>query len=172
MDSVAHLAKRFVTSLWPGGPAADATAWAHRHLLPSEAGLWDRMSGPDRRHSVAVARRLVADLGEDTERPVVAAALLHDIGKTDARLGTFGRVLATLAAAVFGRSRVSSWAGRRGFAGRWGRYVRHTERGEAMLTAAGSHQVTAWWAGDHHRDPGTWRVPRWVGDALKAADDD
>ena len=46
-----------------------------------------RMSGPDRRHSVGVARRVAAGARRrGRPRPVLAAALLHDVGKIDARL--------------------------------------------------------------------------------------
>ena len=78
-----HLARRFATSLWPGGPAPADDAWARRRLIPGESELWNRLSGPDRRHAVGVGRATAA-LG-DAEAPpcdaVLAAALLHDVGK-------------------------------------------------------------------------------------------
>jgi hypothetical protein len=89
---VGHLARRFVESLAPGGPEAAAEAWALDQLRPDEQALWRRMSGPDRRHAAAVAHRVAADLGDGARRPVVAAALLHDVGKVEAGYGTFGRV--------------------------------------------------------------------------------
>ena len=76
-----HLARRFFGSLRPGGPSSEDTGWAERHLLPGEVELWRRLSNPDRRHLVGVARGAVERLG-DPDRPVVAAALLHDVGKT------------------------------------------------------------------------------------------
>ena len=63
--------------------------------------MWRRMSGPDRRHAVAVARR-VDDRLRGANRPVLAAALLHDVGKVDSGLGTPVRVVATLAGVVGG----------------------------------------------------------------------
>src|SRR3954469_3747879 len=96
MGHLGHLARRFAGSLSPRPPSALDEAWARSHLLATEQDVWRAMPNQDRRHSVAVARRLVADLGPDTPRPAVAAALLHDCGKTACGLGTFGRVGATV----------------------------------------------------------------------------
>lgn len=170
-SSVFHLARRFVGSLRPGGPAADDEAWARSFLLDGEERLWGRLSGADRRHAVGVARRVVAALGSP-ERAVVAAALLHDVGKLDAGLGTYGRVVATLSTAVAGRSAAEQWSRGRGFTRRVGLYVRHPHLGGDMLALAGSDPLTVAWAREHHSPRESWTVPRPVGDALKAADDD
>jgi hypothetical protein len=53
------------------------------------------MSNQDRRHTVAVARRF-ALIRPDATRAELAGALLHDVGKIECGLGTFGRVAATL----------------------------------------------------------------------------
>ena len=55
-----HLVSRFFGSLRPGGPRAADREWAEAQLLPDELELWRRMSGPDRRHSAGVARRVRA----------------------------------------------------------------------------------------------------------------
>ncbi len=167
-----HLATRFLTSLWPAGPSAADEAWADDHLVAGERALWHRMSGPDRRHAVAVARRTVAQLGPTTSRPVVAAALLHDVGKLDAGLGTFGRVAATLAGAVGGHDMAPLWAERRGFTRRVGLYLCHPELGAARLALAGSDPVTIEWARQHHTPPDRWTIDPAVAHALKDADDD
>jgi len=166
MTAAGHLVRRFAGSLTPGGPPPGDEAWARDALLAGERPLWDRMSGPDRRHAVAVARRTEAALGSRTTRPVLAAALLHDVGKVDSGLGTFSRVGATLVAAVVGRKRL----GRRD--GRLGRYTRHDAIGADLLTAAGSHPLTRTWAREHHLPKARWTVDPEVGAALKAADDD
>ena len=54
------------------------------------------MSRADRRHAAGVARRVEVALGDEATRPVLAAALLHDVGKTESGLGTYGRVIATI----------------------------------------------------------------------------
>ena len=53
------------------------------------------MPNADRRHAVLVARRFL-DRRPAADRPEVAGALLHDVGKVEAELGTFGRVVATI----------------------------------------------------------------------------
>lgn len=167
-----HLAKRFAGSLWPAGPKAADDGWARSHLTPGEVGLWQRMPKADRRHAVAVARRAVAALGGTADRPVVAAALLHDVGKVEARLGTYGRVVATLSAAVAGRETAELWSRGRGFTRKVGLYLRHPELGADLLAMAGSDPLTVAWAREHHSPPERWTVPPAVGRALKDADDD
>lgn len=134
-------------------------------LGSGEVALWRRMSGPDRRHAVGVARDVEARLAGAAARPVVAAALLHDVGKVDAGLGTLARVPATLVGLV---ARERAAAGE----GRVARYLRHDVIGAALLEAAGSDPLTVAWAREHHLAPSRWTVPVEVGAALKAADDD
>src|SRR5512138_467829 len=112
MAPIGHLARRFAGSLSPHPPAAADEAWARAQLLAVELPVWTAMANPDRRHAIVVARALVDDLGPDTPRPVVAAALLHDCGKVEAGLGTFGRVGATLWIGFVGRARAARGDGR------------------------------------------------------------
>lgn len=141
-------------------------------LLPAELALWSSMSGPDRRHSAVVARRVQQMLGPDVGRPVLAAALLHDLGKLDARLRTPGRVVATLVAGAVGSEEAATWVGRRGIAGRIGRYVDHPARGAELLRVAGSDPLTIAWTAEHHLPKARWTVPLPLATALKDADDD
>ncbi len=164
-----HLAARFFSSLRKGGPTADDEGWAERQLLPGERALWATMSDADRRHAVAVARRVAAQLGPEATRPVLAAALLHDVGKAASALGTFGRVAATLVIAAAGRPRASGWTG--GPARRVGLYARHAEVGADMLERAGSDPLTCAWAREHHRPEDAWSVPPKLGRALRDADE-
>jgi hypothetical protein len=164
--SLAHLAKRFFGSLRPGGPPAAEGAWVRSQLLPGEWELWSAMSGPDRRHSAAVARRVEAALGPRATKPVLAAALLHDVGKSASRLRTPSRVVATVTAGVVGRERASGWDSA------IGRYLRHDEQGAALLAEAGSDPLTVAWTRQHHLPRDQWTVPQPEADALKAADDD
>jgi hypothetical protein len=177
--SLRHLAERFFGALDPRGPTATDEDWATGHLLPGERQLWGRMSGPDRRHAVGVARSAVALLGSDPaarDRAVVAAALLHDVGKVEARYGTFARVGITVAAMVAGRSRLVSWSARGAKASGWrrrvGAYLTHDVIGGDLLRAAGSDGVTADWARQHHLAASRWTVAPAVGAALKQADGD
>jgi HD domain len=156
---IVHLAQRFFGSLSRREPATSDTAWAMDIMLPGEQALWARMSVADRRHAVGVARDVADMLGADASRPVLAAALLHDVGKVDSDLGTFARVFAT----VLNRHRGES---------RFARYRRHGEIGATMLSLAGSDALTVAWAREHHLPPERWTLPPTVSAALKAADDD
>ncbi len=174
MARVVHLTRRFFGSLRPGGPGAADREWAESQLLPGELELWRRMPGPDRRHSVVVARRVQRALGEQAARPVLAAALLHDVGKLDAHLRTYGRVVATLAGGVVGRDDavIHQWTRTRGFTRRVGLYLTHPELGGDQLALAGSDPLTVAWAREHHLPPEQWTLDPAVAEALHAADDD
>ena len=158
-----HLVRRFFASLRPGPPPPADEAWARAFLLPSESALWSRMSKPDRRHCIAVARATSRVLGAAAERSVVAAALLHDVGKVKSGLGTLTRVGATVAGTLVGRDR---------FHGRIGDYLHHDELGAHMLEVAGSDPLTVTWAREHHLPPERWSLDPTVAAALKSADDD
>lgn len=172
MATTSHLVRRFFGSLRPGGPSAADRAWVDAQLLPAERALWIRLSGPDRRHATAAAREVERILGHDATRPVLAAALLHDIGKLESGLRTYGRVVATLSAKVAGPEMAHDWRRQRGFARRVGLYLLHADIGGDLLALAGSDPLTVAWAREHHRSPGEWTVPHHVGEALQAADDD
>lgn len=170
--SAGHLVKRFFGSVVRRSPRPADAAWAEAQLLPGEIVLWRRMSKPDQCHAAGVARRVQRALGEDATRPVLAAALLHDVGKIDSGLGTCGRVIATLSANVAGRSRVAAGSDSGGFTGQVGLYLRHAELGGVLLQRAGSDPLTVSWAREHHLDEQQWTVPAAAGRPLKAADDD
>lgn len=191
--SPAHLAGRFFTSLWPGGPSAEKEAWALAKLLPAEQDLWRRMSGPDRRHAVGVAGRSLALLrqerGAEPAREVVAAALLHDVGKVEASFGAFSRAAVTLAAIALGRGSLCRGSGSAATAGggagvsrtqskigrlrhRVALYLAHDEVGAALLEQAGSDEFTVQWARQHHLPAERWTLDATLARALKDADGD
>jgi hypothetical protein len=97
-------------------------------------------------------------LGADATRPAMAAALLHDCGKTDAAFGTLGRVVVTLWGKVRGDS------ARRGD-GRVARYLDHERRGARQLEALGSDPLTVALVA------GSPDAPAALRDALALADD-
>jgi hypothetical protein len=174
-----HLSGRFLTSLMPIGPAPTDESWALDNLLNGEQALWQRMSGPDRRHAVKVARNTLRLLGSDRAgRDVIAAALLHDVGKIESSCGTFARVGVTFAALILGRSRLLLWAGDPSASGyltrraRVALYLTHDRLGAKLLERAGSQALTVSWAGEHHLASEMWTVDTTIGTALKAADGD
>ena len=124
--NVAHLARRFVTSLSTAQPSTEDAAWAESWLAPAEVELWRRMASQDRRHAVVVARRFV-DRRSGAQRAEVAGALLHDVGKVESGLGTFGRVAATVLGPRTARFR---------------NYHDHESIGARLAEAAGSDPVT------------------------------
>ena len=124
-----HLVRRFAGSLSSRPPAAEDEDWAESHLLESEVDLWRGMSNQDRRHAIEVARRFEGAVGPSADRGAMAGALLHDVGKADAGLGTFGRVLATILPARWRRGRYES-------------YRRHEAIGADWCRQAGSAPVT------------------------------
>lgn len=121
-----HLVRRFVTSLPPTPPSVEDEVWADDHLLPGERTLWVQLSNQDRRHSIGVAQRF-DDARGGASRAEIAGALLHDIGKIECRLGTFGRVAATI---VGGRTE------------RFRAYHDHEEIGTRMVAESGSDPAT------------------------------
>lgn len=132
MATVWHLAKRLVTS----ATAAPLTVLERRQvsevLLPAEMQLFVRFSVADQRHALVVLRRFDVIAAEAAVAEWVAvevrrAALLHDIGKIEASLGTVARVAATLLGSRTARFRA---------------YHEHEARGAALLQAAGSDAVT------------------------------
>ncbi|MEY2583755.1 MAG: hypothetical protein QOE09_3604 [Ilumatobacteraceae bacterium] len=122
-----HLARRFAGSLSRHEPHVADTAWAESLLLEGELQLWRRMGAADRRHSIVVARRFENLAGDEWTRDEIAGALLHDIGKLDADIGTFSRVVATVVGPRTARFRS---------------YHDHERIGAEMLAAAGSSAVT------------------------------
>jgi hypothetical protein len=172
MGGAAHLSKRFFGSLVPGGPNPTDAAWVEGVLSEAELTLWRRMYGPDRRHSAQVARDVERRLGHEATPPVLAAALLHDIGKLDAGLRTFGRVVATLTIAIVGRDEVLTWQRTRGLHRRIALYARHPELGAQMLTLAGSDPLTVAWTREHHLPHEAWTVEARFADVLDACDND
>ncbi|HEY5876550.1 MAG TPA: hypothetical protein VIT64_14690 [Ilumatobacteraceae bacterium] len=135
VSDAGHLVRRFAGSLSRRPPSPDDCAWAMGSLLPGEADLWGQLSVQDQRHSIEVAHRFVAGSALLPGRAEVAAALLHDIGKIDSGLGTFGRVAATLWGALGGAR------AERG-SGRIGRYLRHEAIGAELLVEVGSEART------------------------------
>ena len=167
-----HLSKRFVVSLWPLGPSREGDEWATGHLIDGEVALWRRMSRQDRRHGIGVARRVEASLGEAVTRPVLAAALLHDVGKIDSHLGTFLRVVATLSAKVAGRETAELWVRGSGVTRRIGLYLKHPSIGGDLLGMASSDAFTETWAREHHLPADECTLDHQLAHALRMSDDD
>lgn len=121
-----HLVARFVTSLPPTPPSVHDELWVDDRLKDGERALWVQLSNQDRRHSAAVAQRFVQERPTATDAEI-AGAILHDVGKIDCGLGTFGRVVAT-------------FVGPRGRS--FSSYHDHEDIGAEMARLAGSDSAT------------------------------
>lgn len=113
-------------------------------------------------------------LGTDAFRPVLAAALLHDVGKIEARFGAYRRTLATLCAIAVKQDPdvIRAWTKATGFTRRVGLYLQHPKLGGDLLGVAGSDPLTEAWTREHHLPESEWTVPLELARALKDADDD
>lgn len=172
MASWPHLAWRFVSSFDPRAPSADDRVWVTTVLNADEQALWRQMSRADQRHACGVAHRVAGALGDTATDTVLAAALLHDVGKLDSGLGTFGRVVATLSGKVAGTSMAVHWSSASGFTRRVGLYLRHAEIGADRLALAGSDALVVSWAREHHQPSEQWSLAMPIARALKEADGD
>ena len=110
-------------------------------LIPAEADLLYRLIPADQWHSY----RVLCDLRDAgyNDPDLLAAALLHDVGKTRCPLSPWDRTVIVLGSALF-RQRASAWgegplqSWRRPFVVR----ARHAEWGAEMAAAAGSRLET------------------------------
>ncbi|MDQ1430876.1 MAG: hypothetical protein QOF40_1478 [Actinomycetota bacterium] len=174
---VSHLASRFTRALWPGPPRPDDVAWVESVLTPGGFVQFRRQPNHDQRHAIGVARDVqtrLAGTGYADDPRWLAAALLHDIGKLDSRLGVYGRVVATASASVAGRESAEAWSTSSGFTRRVGLYLRHADLGADRIRLAGEPEEVARWAAAHH-EPSTWAdlpIPEPVVVALDTADND
>lgn len=120
-------------------------------LRSAEAAIFWRQATPDLAHAVAVARHVMAARPGRTD--LVRAALLHDVGKIEAGLGTVGRSVASILHVL-----------RLPLPRRMRRYADHTAIGARMLEDLAVEQAVSDFA-RHHRgarpddfDPDDWDV--------------
>ena len=151
-----HLVARTVASLRarPLGPREESEVAA---LLDERlAALFWEQPVVDQRHAIDAARAVLEHMPGNAS--AARAALLHDVGKRHARLGVFGRIVATALAMLRLPTR-----------GRLATYLDHARLGADDLVAAGAGELEVAYA--RHQDdrrpdqiaPAVWRV-------LKSAD--
>lgn len=150
-------------------PEREADEGLFRVLPPGAVSLFREMPRYDRRHALQVARTLQAH--GQTDPDMLAAALLHDVGKTAPAAGTlrlWHRVAVVLLRALapgllerIGQDRPERW--RRPF------YVQlhHTALGADLARQAGCSPRTVAWIAGHERTAPTGDPAL---DALRAAD--
>jgi hypothetical protein len=172
----AHLVRRFGSNLVPLGASAADVRWVAEVLRPGELKVWAAQRRQDRRHSVRTARRLDRALAGTpfADDPTwTAVALLHDVGKQVAGLGTYGRVAASLASRFAGRDMAVAWVEQRGMTRRIGLHLQYGRLGADLIELHDGRPEAAAWA-VHHHEPAAWDAlgfPPEVVAALVAADE-
>lgn len=89
-----HLVHRFFDVLTSRGLTASELGAVEAWLTPELAALFLAQPRADQRHGYQAALLVVAAGSSNTD--LVVAALTHDVGKRHARLGVFGRSLASV----------------------------------------------------------------------------
>jgi hypothetical protein len=122
-------------------PPAEDLHHVREVLSPALYQLFERMQSADQAHCLEIYHRLV-HAGERSPE-LLAAALLHDVGKSRYPLNAWERALA-----VFGKAFFPDWAARwgRGAPCGWRRpfavSVQHPVWGAEMVEKAGGHPQT------------------------------
>lgn len=150
MTRAAYRASQFLHAVLDHPAPGDADL-IHAHLPASLHALFERLSPVEQAHAVAVLRTLL--LQGHSDPSLLAAALLHDVGKTRAPLRLMDRVLVVLAARLVPR-RARDWS--QGAPSGWRRpfviAAQHASWGEAMLAQAGASTPLGELVRRHH-DP-------------------
>jgi len=173
-----HRVQRFARSVFSTAPSPEQIAWASSFLTEPEFRLFLRMPNVDQSHCVGVARSVAANLDrvdlEESDPAAVwlmAAALLHDVGKSVSGLGTYGRVVATLSETLGGSEMGAHWAERGGMTRKVGLYMQYPQLGSDLLALADSDPRVTAWAAEHHLPPEQWTLPLNCALLLQQADD-
>ncbi len=127
-----NAARRTVRAALPGLARPD-DEWARARLGRAEHAVFARLPAQERAHGVEVAKRVLR-LRPDADAELVAAALLHDVGK----LGTPNGVVVRVLTHLLPPARTLAEPRQRGLAGGRQARVHHAEYGAEMLARAGS----------------------------------
>ncbi len=123
-----------------------------RWLPPRAVALWQRQPLRDQAHSLRVLRRLQTE--GFTAPPLMAAALLHDVGKTEAPLRLWHRVVWVLLKRCC--PAWQSWLIHpRGWRRPFWALAEHPALGAALARQAGCDEETAWLIAHHQDDIST-----------------
>ncbi len=131
-------------------PSDADLALAREYLADGLLALFAAQEPRDQRHSAGTARWLL-ERGHDGNRDLLAAALLHDVGKGAQRTrDRVAHVLTGWAPDALAASAGSRFEMRRAIA----RSRAHSERGADLLTDAGAPVRVIEWTRRHHRPAG------------------
>ncbi len=172
-----ELLRRALVAAGPPRSRQADRAWVRSILTGPELDLWIRQSAFDQDHVVRVARRVERRLASTVhagDARWLGAALMHDVGKVEARLSMPGRAAAAIAGRIVTRTTARRWAsGAPGFRRRVGAYLTHGEIGARMIRDAGGRVEVAAWT-EIHQDlrlaASALGIPADVVDALSESD--
>ena len=156
-----------LTGLWPRiseVDRAEARAW----LSERQFALWAQQTPRDQRHSLRVLRLLRAWGWE--ARPLMQAALLHDVGKSVTKPTLWHRTVWVLAGALAPRWR-SFLIRKQGWRRPFWVLAEHPRLGAEMARAAGCDEEVVWLIAHHQEEKvneNSARARWWQ--ALKRAD--
>ena len=154
--SLSHLVRRFFDTLFSRALLSSEIAAIDDWLSTEESAVFYSQSVVDQRHGYHAALSVIAAGVGDTT--TIRAALLHDIGKRDARIGILGRSIASLLIGL-------GWP----MTKRMALYRDHGESGSRELAELGCEPLVIEFALHHHRarplsiNAATWHI-------LQAAD--
>ena len=158
MRRLLHLARRFFGSWRVHRPDPAAQQLVADLLSIEEAGVFWEQPAADLAHAVGAVGAVLHQRPE--RRDLGRAALLHDVGKRHAALGTINRSIATALSLI-----------RIPLRGRYRRYLAHAESGAQELEALGCEALVVQFARHHHgKPPQEIDANDWA--ALLAADDE
>ena len=154
-NRIRYRARQFWRALG-AGLDRDAPLEAAKWLELKELNLFLEMSAVGRRHGADVARTLLA--WGHRERSIMAAALLHDVGKDmGGRVPLPHRVATALLAAFWPQA--LAWMAQRPWGKGFRPHFTHPELGAWLAEEAGSNPLTVELIRHHHEPPGSEADP-------------
>ncbi len=151
MTRAGYRASQFVHALL-ANPAAEDSALAAAYLPLGLRPLFDDMRRAERAHSLAVLHSLLRR--RHTDPDLLAAALLHDVGKTRAPLRLFDRVVVVLSQHLMPSSaRAWSTGEPSGWRRPWVVAARHADWGAEIIAQAGGSPRLEAIVRRHHASP-------------------
>jgi putative nucleotidyltransferase with HDIG domain len=133
-----------------------------------ESELWMRQPDYDQTHAFYTARNFArrdAGTSLEGENLWLAAALLHDIGKSAANLTPRERIIAAPLGKLVKRTTARLWASRAsGSLRRLGLFLTHGDVGARMIRETGGREIVAEWCELHQGDwlPDGCAIPKHV----------
>ena len=120
-----------------------------RLLSAAAAGLFQAMPLQDQRHGLDVAEAFLRK-GE-SDSVLLAAALLHDVGKARAGLTLFHRTIVVLLQAGWPPGLVRLAGGATGWRRPFWAHVHHPQIGAELASQADCSELTIWLIRNHHQ---------------------